>query len=105
MAAVHGGAEVADIINATPERETSDETTRKALAGRSRTRGISALSRTWNVAGIGLGFVILALMAHFEASVRWMIVTLFVFGALSLNQTIKDAAIWIEARVEEVRRA
>jgi len=32
MAAVHGGAEVADIINATPERETSDETTRKALA-------------------------------------------------------------------------
>ena len=56
---------------------------------------------TW--AGVGLGFLILAVMAYFEASVRWMIVVLFIFGALSLNQTIKDAAIWIEARVEQAR--
>ena len=54
-------------------------------------------------AGVVLGFLILAVMAYFEASVRWMIVALFVFGALSLNQTIKDAAIWIEARVEQAR--
>jgi hypothetical protein len=56
---------------------------------------------TW--ASVGLGFVILALMAHYEASIRWMIVSSFVFGVLALSELIKDAAIWIEARVEGAR--
>jgi hypothetical protein len=54
-------------------------------------------------AGIGLGFGVLALMAYYEAPIRWMIVTSFVFVVLALSEMIKDAAIWIEARVEEAR--
>jgi multisubunit Na+/H+ antiporter MnhG subunit len=54
-------------------------------------------------AGPGLGFVILAVMAYYEAPLRWTIVTSFVFVILALSQLIKDAAIWIEARVEQAR--
>jgi hypothetical protein len=42
-------------------------------------------------------------MAYYEAPLRWMIVTSFVFVVLALSQLIKDAAIWIEARVEQAR--
>lgn len=44
---------------------------------------------TWT--GIGLGFVILAVMAHYEASVQWMIVTSFVYVVLVLSQLMYPA--------------
>ena len=58
---------------------------------------------TWT--GVGVGFVMLALMAHYEASIRWMTATAFIFGMLALSELVKDAAIWIEARLEAKARA
>jgi hypothetical protein len=54
--------------------------------------------RIASLALIAVDFAILAAMAHYGASVRWMIAVAFVLGALLTTGAVREAAYWLAMR-------
>jgi hypothetical protein len=68
-------------------------------------RKFGHLSRTGAFGFVGMDTAILAAMAYFDAPLRWMIVVAFAFGGLLTTGCVREAAMWIEARLSSAHRS
>jgi hypothetical protein len=55
-------------------------------------------SRIATLAFVHLEFGILAAMAYYDVSVRWMIAVAFLLGALLVTGTLREATYWLAVR-------